>query len=102
MQLVGADQEPPAARELMRAVVAQYGGDDPIEREELAALFQCEEGLFAVYRLTIGGQDVYCMGADCPPGFYAMAEHAPQVALRRHLGGLIRAEASRDPSSARC
>ena len=99
LQLVGPELEPPGARDLMRAVVAEYGGGQAIEREELAALFRCEEGLFAVYRLTIGGQDVYCMGADCPPGFYAMTEYPPQVALRLHLGGLIRAEASRELSS---
>ena len=102
MRLVEADREPAGARELLRGVVAQYGGDQPIEREELAVLFECDEGLFAVYRLTIGGQDVYCMGADCPPGFYAMTEHPPQVALRLHLGGLIRAEANRDSRSAQC
>ena len=60
----------------------------------MAALFQCEERLFAVYRLTLNGAETaYFMGGDCPPGFYRLTEHPPQVALRLHLGKLIRAEA---------
>ncbi|MFQ5806671.1 MAG: hypothetical protein ACE5I3_09495, partial [Phycisphaerae bacterium] len=95
LQMVDASLEPPGARPLLRAAVRSYAAGAKLEKEELAALFRCEEGLFAVYRLTLDGQDVYCMGADCPPGFYRMTAQPPQVALRLHLGKLIRAEAAR-------
>jgi hypothetical protein len=94
LQVVDASYEPPSARALLRAALVNYAAGATLEQEELAALFRCDEGLFAVYRLTLDGQDVYCMGADCPPGFYHMTEHPPQVALRLHLGKLIRAEAA--------
>ena len=96
LQLVDPSLEPPGARSLLRAALQTFGGGAEPEKEQLAALFRCEEGFFAVYRLTVAGQDVYCTGADCPPGFYSLTEHPPQVALRLHLGKLIRAEASRD------
>ncbi len=94
LQVVDASYEPPTARSLLHAAVQNYAAGAKLEQEELAALFRCEEGLFAVYRLTLDGREVYCMGADCPPGFYHMTEHPPQVALRLHLGKLIRAEAA--------
>jgi hypothetical protein len=94
LQVVDATYEPPAARSLLHAALRNYAAGAKLEQEELAALFRCEEGLFAVYRLTLDGREVYCMGADCPPGFYHMTEHPPQVALRLHLGKLIRAEAA--------
>lgn len=88
--------EPPAARESMHAWVAACNPDVPIEEESLAGLFRCDDQLFAVYRLRLRGQEVYCVGADCPPGFYELTEHPPLVALRLHLGQLIRAEARHD------
>lgn len=95
MQRVEPQLEPPGAREELHRFVQRYAGGARLERESLAALFRCDEAYFAVYRLTLAGQDVYCMGADCPPGFYSLTEHPPQVALRLHLGKLIRAEARR-------
>lgn len=90
---VDAALEPPDSRRLLRAFVENYAGGVPSEEAELAALFRCDEGYYAVYRLSVGGQDVYCMGADCPPGFYKLTQFPPQTALRLHLGKLIRAEA---------
>jgi hypothetical protein len=91
--LVDAANEPPTAREAMRAFVATCNPDVPIEHESLAALFRCGEELFAVYRVTLRGQDVYCFAADCPPGFCESVDAPPQVALRLQLGRVIRAEA---------
>jgi hypothetical protein len=93
IRFVAPALEPPRARaaleEFARACApgAQLGG------VELPALFRCDEQYFAVYRLTLDGQAVYCLGADCPPGFYRLTPHPPQVALHLHLGQLIRAEA---------
>lgn len=97
---VETDLEPPGARDAMRRFVAEYARGAPVEQEELAALFRCEDGYFAVYRLTLGGEPVYCLGADCPPGFCRMAEHPPQAALRLHLGRLIRLEAKKQADAA--
>ena len=96
VQVVDAAYEPPGAREAMEVFAQAYGGGGRPENAELATLFRCEETYFAVYRLTIGGEDVFCMGAGCPPGFYRMTQHPPQVALRVHLGKLIRAEKKRE------
>lgn len=96
LEVVDTDTEPPEARRAMRAFVAACNPDAPIERESLAGLFRCEDRLFAVYRVTLRGHDVYCLGADCPPGFCDQADLPPQVALRVHLGRVIRAEARRE------
>jgi len=93
MTIADAASEPDGARESMRTFVAACNGDTPIEREELAALFRCGAQFYAVYRLTLRGQETYCFGADCPPGFSQLTGQPAQVALRLHLGQLIRAEA---------
>jgi hypothetical protein len=95
--LADASAEPPAARENARRFVSLCNPDVPIEEIELAALFRCAEELYAVYAVSLGGRRVYCFGADCPPGFSELTQHPPQVALRLHLGRLIRREA-RDES----
>ena len=64
-----------------------------IEHEELAGLIRCLDRCFAVYRVVLRGRPVYCLGAGCPPGFYELTDHPPQVALCLHLGQLIREEA---------
>ena len=105
--LVDPSLEPTGAREGMRNFVSACNPGVPITGEQLAALFRCApetgatpdehgERFFAVYRLTLRGKDVYCLGADCPPGFYELTQYPPQVALRLHLGKLIRTEARRD------
>lgn len=85
--------EPPTAREDVRRFVGLCNPDVPIEGLELAAIFRCAEELYAVYVVSLGGRRVYCFGADCPPGFSELTQHPPQVALRLHLGRLIRREA---------
>lgn len=106
--LVDRSLEPAGAREGLRNFVSACNPGVPIDSEQLAALFRCvpdtqatpdEDGdrFFAVYRLTLRGKEVYCFGADCPPGFSELTQYPPQVALRLHLGKLIRAEARRDP-----
>lgn len=67
------------------------------ENITLAGCFRDAEGrVFSVHRVTLAGQDVYCVGGDLPPGFYELTDHPPQVALRLHLGQLIRTEARRE------
>ncbi|MFN0137782.1 MAG: hypothetical protein ACKVS9_16890 [Phycisphaerae bacterium] len=96
IQKVGDDLEPPDARGQLRHFVDNYARGVAIEDERLAALFKCDEGYFAVYRLKLGDDQVYCMGGDCPPGFYKLTQYPPQTALRLHLGKLIRNEAKRE------
>ncbi len=89
-----AADEPPALREEMRSFAQ---GCNPLARLaalELAGLFRCEDQLYSVYRLNLDGVDVYGVGGDLPPGFYQLAQHPPQVALRLHLGKLLRTEAA--------
>lgn len=93
MALTDACVEPASARENVRRFVGLCNPDVPIEGIELAAIFRCAEELYAVYVVSLGGRRVYCFGADCPPGFSELTQHPPQVALRLHLGRLIRREA---------
>lgn len=86
-------QEPATARDEMRRFVLGCNPTARIESDHLAALFALDDQMLAVYRVTLSGQSVYVLGADCPPGFYQLVQHPPQVALRLHLGKLIRAEA---------
>lgn len=85
--------EPPGARARTKDFVAHYARGVSLDSIELAALFRCEEQYLAVYRLTLSGDSLFCLGADCPPGFYRLTQYPPQVVLRLHLGKLIRAEA---------
>ena len=85
--------EPPGAREALRRFVASYARGATVQEESLAGLFRCEEAVFAVYRLVLDGEPVYCLGGDCPPGFYRRCAEPPQMVLRLHLGQAIRAEA---------
>lgn len=92
LEKVDPELEPPGARETVRRLVADHLPDARVEGDELAALFRCEAGYFAVYRLVVNEQPVYALGADCPPGFYYLTHFPPQTALRLHLGKVIRAE----------
>lgn len=85
--------EPPAAREALRNFIHACNPEVPIDNEQLAALFTAGERYFAVYRVTLRGQEVYCFGADCPAGFSERVDLPPQIPLRLQLGRAIRAEA---------
>lgn len=93
LERIDPQREPARARDGLRHFVAVCNPGVEIEEESLAALFAAGDQIFAVYRLRLRGQAVYCLGADCPPGFYTQVEHPPQVVLRLHLGRLIRNEA---------
>lgn len=101
LQLADAELEPPGAREQMRKFVAAYAKDQSIEQEELAVLFRSDDASIGVYKLRLSGESYYCMGIDCPPGFYPVGTHPPQVPLRLHLGRLIRNEARAADTDAR-
>jgi len=96
IQRVDDAREPPGARDALRRFVAGYAPGVAIEDERLAALFRCDEAYFAVYRVRLGAEEYYCMGADCPPGFHRLTRFPPQMALRLHLGKVIRAEARQE------
>ncbi len=93
VQKVDPSLEPPGARAQMRKFLATYAGSREVADEQLAGLFRCQDSYFAVYRVTLAGQRYYVMGADCPPGCYAMCDAPPQAALRLHLGKVVRHEA---------
>ncbi len=93
IQKVENELEPPDGRALLRKIIADAAPNAQVSDLVLAALFRCDEGYFAVYRLLIDGVAHYAMGGDCPPGFYQFVQHPPQTVLRLHLGKLIRAEA---------
>ncbi len=95
IERVEPGEEPAGAREQVAGYVRGTNPRATLDDAQLAGLFRCDDKLFAVYKLIISGQPVYCMGADCPPGFYQLTQHPPQVALRLHLGKLIRFEARR-------
>jgi hypothetical protein len=94
VQRVDNTLEPPGARAALDRFVAGYAQGAAPGPIELAGLFRSDEDYFAVYRLEIAGRAYYCLGADCPPGFYPLTQHPPQTTLRLHLGKVIRSEAA--------
>ncbi|MCG3126792.1 MAG: hypothetical protein CHACPFDD_01647 [Phycisphaerae bacterium] len=90
--LIDSAAEPPAARDALRALIAEVAPGANLTRLDLAALFRADDSIFAVYSADIDGERVYVFGADCPPGFYRRPDLPPQAVLRLHLGKLIRAE----------
>ncbi len=93
VQKVAEDLEPPTARAALGELVANLARGAKLTDARLAALFRCEDDYFAVYRLQLDDQPVYCLGADCPPGFYHLTDYPPQMVLRLHLGNVLREEA---------
>ncbi len=93
IQKVPDDREPPTARPRLEQVLAELATDAKTGPAELAAVFACDEAFYAIYKMDIDGAPYYVFGADCPPGFYPLTQFPPQMALRLHLGKLIRAEA---------
>lgn len=85
--------EPPDARDGVAHFVETCNPGVPRGPIVLAGLFRGDGSFFAVYRLTVGDQEVYCFGADLPPAFSPLIDQPPQVALRLYLGRLLRAEA---------
>lgn len=85
-------EEPPGAREALKAVLRGMAPDAELADVTLAALFRCGEQVFAVYRLRVNDEEVFAFGADCPPGFYRHTDLSPPVVLRLHLGQVIRQE----------
>lgn len=87
-------EEPDDAREKLRQIIANTAPDAPVSDIHPEALFRCADQVFVVYRLKIGPEEVYFMGADCPPGFYRRIDLPAAVALRLHLGQVVRQEKS--------
>lgn len=86
------EEEPADAREKLEQVVRGTAPDAVLGDVTLAALFRCGEQVFAVYRLRVNDEEVFMLGADCPPGFYRHTHLSPPVVLRLHLGQVIRQE----------
>lgn len=87
--LADPNDEPPAAREALRRALSTFATDAD---EQLAGLFHSAGRYVAVYRVSLKGEQVFCLTGDFPTGFYRLTQFPPQVALRLHLGKLIRAE----------
>lgn len=93
LEVVADANEPARVRDELRASIAACNPGVEAEKAEVAGLFRCAERLFAVYRVTLEGQGVYWLGADCPPGFCKRVDLPAAVALRLHLGRVLRTEA---------
>ncbi len=93
---VGVDvgEAPADAEDNLRRVFAESAPDATLDQLELAALFRCDAGVMAIYRLQSGDQSFYALGADCPPGFHELTHLPAPVVLRLHLGKVIRQEAA--------
>lgn len=87
---------PPDALDRLHRVVHDVAPGETVESTDVAAVFDCDGEIYAVYRVQLRGSPYYFMGGACPPGFYALTDLPPQAVLRLHLGKLIRAEAQRD------
>ncbi len=67
-----------------------------VEDVSVAAMFRAGEEMHAVCRCRIGGEDVYALTRDAPPGFYRRCELPPHVVYRLHLGTLLERERGED------
>ncbi len=76
----------------VRAIVDRVAPREPIEGLTVAAMFFAADERHAVCRCRVGGEEVYVMAADCPPGFYRQVRLPPHVVYRLHLGNVIRQE----------
>ena len=74
------------------AFIASAAPGAAIENIEPAAIFRVQDGVYGVFRARVGGDDVYILGLDCPPGIYRDTNLPPHVVFRRHIGRLIRRE----------
>lgn len=83
---------PPEALSAVRGFLIRHVPEDRIKEIEVELVMRGEDAVWVVYRVTIGEQRFFCPAGDCPTGCYEMTEHPPQVALRLHLGKIIRAE----------
>lgn len=83
---------PPDTLPRLQSVLENFLRSATSTPPEPAAYFGCDEGEYAVYQMTVNGQPYFVLGGDCPPGFYALTHLPPQVALRLHLGQLVRRE----------
>ncbi len=87
------EQEPAEAREAFRQLLQDTNPQARIADESVVVLFRCQDQWLAVYRVSLNERPIYVVAGDLTPGFYEMTQYPPQVALRLHLGQLIRMEA---------
>ncbi len=80
------------AMEDARRIVGKIAPDAEIDNLKLAALFDVDGARHAVLRCHIGGEPVYVMGRDAPPGFSRRVDLPPQVVYRLHIGNILRTE----------
>ena len=97
LQKLANDMAPPDAESRLQLVINNFLANAQFTPPELVAVFGCDDATYSVYRLTVNAEPYYLMGGDCPPGFYALTHFPPQIALRLHLGKLIRNEAQSNP-----
>lgn len=101
ISIAPADSAPPGAAESVAGFVAREAPQTRIDEIEQLAVFRAEDVYFGVFRARIDDRPTLCVGAlpfdrgnqSATPGFYERTDLPPQVALRLHLGKLIRNEA---------
>ena len=99
MLVVGVSQADEAERQTydpradLDRILAQIYPGEPSLKASLAAMFRVGAKRHTVCRCRIGGEDVFVMAGDCPPGFYRRTELPPHVVYRLHLGSLLVQEA---------
>lgn len=90
--LTGLADEPADARHKLQSALDSVAAGSRRCDPQLEGVFRVDVETYCVYRLSFDGKDVFAVGGDLPVGFYELTQWPPQVALRLHLGKLIRTE----------
>lgn len=80
------------ARGDVRAIADRVAPDKSLDDVRVAATFDVDGTFHAVLRCRLGGEELYVMGRDAPPGFSRRVDLSPQVVYRLHIGHILRNE----------
>jgi len=82
-----------------RAIADRVAPKMPLEDVCVAATFDVDGAFHTVLRCKLGGEAIYIMGRDGPPGISRRIDLSPHVVYRLHIGHVLRREA--DPERLR-
>lgn len=93
---IPAAQLPPDAGARLRSLLVQVAPQAEVKDVHVVAGFHVNEAKYIVARVAVADETVVAVGYDAPPGIYRDVHLAPHVILRRHLGHVIRVEATQE------
>jgi hypothetical protein len=84
-----------------RVIADRVAPEMAVEDVRVAATFDVAGQLHSVLQCRLGGDEVYILGRDAPPGFSRRTDLPPHVVYRLHIGSVLRSEADADAARER-